>query len=156
MAHQRDGIIRLIGAFKLLKALLLIAVGVGALSLMHEEPAPHVASWIQVLGLDPENFYINRGLEKLQFADPQKMKEVGIGSLIYAALFLVEGVGLLLRRVWAEYLTVVITTSFIPFEIYEMIQRETWERAGIILLNIAIVVYLVLRLRRDKHWPFKR
>ncbi|MDB4952593.1 MAG: putative rane protein [Myxococcales bacterium] len=156
MAKERDSLIRIIGAFKLVKALLLTAVSVTALSLIHGDPASHVASWMSALGFDPENLYVNEGLQKIEHADPQKLKEVGIGSLVYAALFMTEGVGLLLRRVWAEYLTVIITMSFIPFEIYEMIEHESWRKGALIAINVAIAVYLVLRLRRDKHWPFNR
>ena len=156
MAKQRDGIIKAIGALKLLKGLLLVAVGACALSWMHQDAASHVASWITALGFDPEHHYLSGGLEKLERANPHELRELGAASLIYAAMFITEGIGLLLRRVWAEYLTVIITTSFIPLEIYEMVKDQSWAKAIIIALNVAIVCYLVLRLRRDNHWPFKR
>jgi uncharacterized membrane protein (DUF2068 family) len=71
-------------------------------------------------------------------------------------VFLVEGVGLMLRRGWAEVLTTVITTSFLPLEIYELIKHESWMKIGVVLVNALIVVYLVRRLRREGHWPFHR
>ena len=52
--------------------------------------------------------------------------------------------------------TAIITTSFIPLEIYELIEHESWMKIGVILLNALIVVYLVRRLRREGHWPFHR
>ena len=70
------------------------------------------------------------------------------------SVFLVEGVGLMLRRGWAEVLTTVITVSFIPLEIYELVKHESWMKIGVILVNALIVVYLVRRLRREGHWPF--
>ena len=66
----------------------------------------------------------------------------------------VEGIGLLLRRVWAEYVTIVITTSFVPLEIYELVERASLAKAIALVVNIAIVAYLALRLRSTKHWPF--
>jgi uncharacterized membrane protein (DUF2068 family) len=154
VAKKREGMLTLIGGLKLAKGLLLVAVGVCALSLLHGDAAARVAGWLSALGVDPENHYVNRGLAKLDRADPPKLKEVGLGSLAYAAMFMTEGTGLIFKQVWAEYLTIVITTSFIPFEVYEMIQHESWLKGVIIAANVAIVVYLVLRLRRDHRWPF--
>jgi uncharacterized membrane protein (DUF2068 family) len=153
---QRDSILRIIGSLKLLKGLALVAMGVGALSLLHEDAAAHVAGWISALGFDPANHHFTRALTELRLADAGELKEIGVGLLIYAALFLTEGVGLIFRQLWAEYLTIVITTSFIPFEIYELIEHESPIKAAVLVLNVAIVGYLILRVRRDNHWPFKR
>jgi uncharacterized membrane protein (DUF2068 family) len=62
---------------------------------------------------------------------------------------------LLLRKVWGEYVSSILTASFIPLEIYELVEKASWIKALVIAVNVAIVVYLVLRLRRDGHWPFR-
>ena len=49
-----------------------------------------------------------------------------------------------------EYLTIVITASFIPFEIYAMLRRFSLERAIVLLINIAVVIYLIRKVRRDR------
>jgi uncharacterized membrane protein (DUF2068 family) len=149
--HRRDGIVRLIGAAKLLKALTLLAAGVGLVSMGDG----HEPSQLAHLAADPQNHYINSVMAKLASTDPHKLRELGVGSFIYAALFATEGTGLLLRKLWAEYLTIVITTSFIPLEIYEMVEHKSVVKGIVIALNVAIVIYLVWRLRRDKHWPFR-
>jgi uncharacterized membrane protein (DUF2068 family) len=149
--RQRDGVLTLIGAFKLVKTLALIAAGVGLVSLGDgHEPSPlaHVIA-------DPQNRYINALMAKLASTNPHELRDLGIGSFIYAALFATEGTGLLLRKLWAEYLTIIITTSFIPLEVYEMVHHESVLKGIVIAVNIAIVIYLVWRLRRDKHWPFR-
>ena len=150
--HSRDVLIRLIALFKLVKALLLIAVGVGALSLRHHDGA--LAGWIHALVFDPHGRLFHEAVEKISGLDTRQLAGVAIGSLVYAAVFLVEGVGLMLRRGWAEVLTTVITVSFIPLEIYELIEHESWAKIGVVLVNALIVVYLVRRLRREGHWPF--
>ena len=53
-------------------------------------------------------------------------------------------------------MTVIITTSFIPLEIYELAAHRTWPKIAVIAINVLIVIYLVLRLRRERHWPFRR
>ena len=51
-----------------------------------------------------------------------------------------------MRKVWAEYLTIIITGSFIPLEIYEMVEHRSMVKGMVIVLNVAIVIYLVLRV----------
>jgi uncharacterized membrane protein (DUF2068 family) len=66
----------------------------------------------------------------------------------YGALELVEGTGLWLDQLWAEYLTVIATSLLIPFEVYELATRPTIWKAGGIFVNILIVLYLARSLRR--------
>ena len=61
---------------------------------------------------------------------------------------MVEGFGLWLDQLWAEYLTVVVTTLLIPFELYEFVHRPSIWKAGGIAINVLIVVYLAALLRR--------
>ena len=49
---------------------------------------------------------------------------------------------------WAQYFTIVVTASFLPFELYEMIPQASVVKAGIIIVNIAILVYLIVRVRQ--------
>jgi uncharacterized membrane protein (DUF2068 family) len=155
-AHERgDKLILLIAVFKLLKGLLLIALGIGALSLIHKDVAAVAERWINLLRVDPDNRHIQKLLLRLSFVDEHKLKEIGAGTFIYASLFLIEGGGLLFRKLWAEYMTIIITTSFIPLEIYELIEHFSFTKIIVILINLAVVLYLLFRLRADKHWPFK-
>src|SRR4051794_6230018 len=114
---SRDIVIRLIALFKLVKALLLIAVGVGALSMRHNHDGT-LATWIHALVFDPHGRLFHEAVAKISGLDTRQLTGIAIGSLVYAAVFLVEGVGLMLRRGWAEVLTTIITISFIPLEIY--------------------------------------
>jgi len=72
---------------------------------------------------------------------------VALALLLYAALETTEGIGLAMRRRWAEYLTVVATGVLIPFELMEVVARPTAFRLGALLVNVAIVVYLAYRKR---------
>ncbi len=87
--------IRLIAVFKLLKAILLIAVGVGALKLLHQDAAGALDRWAAMLGFDPGSQYVDSALQKLANLPPNKIKGLGVGSFVYAGLFLIEGIGLL-------------------------------------------------------------
>ena len=140
-----------IAVFKLIKALLLIAIGIGAVALLDKGDTigtlHHVA---RELGLDPNRRLITQAIAKISGVDRRKLEEVGVGTFAYAIVFLVEGSGLLLHRRWAEYLTVVVTASFIPFEIYELAHEPSAMKAAGLILNALIVAYLVLRRWRER------
>jgi uncharacterized membrane protein (DUF2068 family) len=78
---------------------------------------------------------------------PNRIKELGIGTFIYAALFMTEGIGLWLLKRWAEWFTVIATGSLIPIESYEIYRHPSVIKVLVLLINIAVVVYLVYRIR---------
>jgi uncharacterized membrane protein (DUF2068 family) len=142
-------VLRLIALFKLLKSALLIAVGMGALHLLHKDVASVVGHWVKVLGLDPGNRYIDRALQKAGDLTPGKIKSLGIGSFIYAALFLTEGIGLWLAKRWAEWFSVIITSSLVPLEVYEIYRHPGVIKSLVLIFNIAVVGYLLYRIRTE-------
>jgi uncharacterized membrane protein (DUF2068 family) len=141
----------LIAAFKLIKGLGLLALGIGALRLLHKDVAAEIAQWLDALRVDPHNHYIQQLLEKLGMVDDRKLKALSVGTFFYSALFLTEGVGLALRKRWAEYLTIISTASLLPLEVYEIAKRPDAARIVVLLANIAIVAYLVIEVRRTRH-----
>jgi uncharacterized membrane protein (DUF2068 family) len=147
---QSSSILTLIGVFKLLKALLLIVVGIGAIRFLHRDVASTVTHWIQVLRVDPDNRYLHGILVKLFRVTPKQLKELSVGTFFYAALFATEGVGLLLRKRWAEYFTIVTTGLFIPLEVYEISRHFTVTRLVVGIVNVLIVWYLVARVRSGR------
>lgn len=137
----------LIGLFKLVKALLLIAVGIGAIRFLHKDLSSAVLHWAQVLRVDPDNRYIHRILVTIFRVTPKQLRELSIGTFVYAGLFLTEGCGLLLRKHWAEYFTIITTGLFIPLEIYELARHFTVVKLAVTVINVLIVWYLVARVR---------
>jgi uncharacterized membrane protein (DUF2068 family) len=140
-------ILILIGLFKLLKALLLIAVGVGSIKYLHKDLAGTVMHWVQVLHVDADNRLVHRILVRIFRVTPKQLKELSVGTFLYAGVFLTEGVGLLLRKHWAEYFTIISTGLFIPLEIYELAKHFTIPKLVVTVVNVLIVWYLVARVR---------
>jgi len=148
--HESTRGLILIGLFKLFKAVLLLAVGIGALTFLHKDVAETVSRWINILRVDPDNRLIHGLLTKVFAVTPKQLKELSVGTFFYAALLGTEGVGLLMRQHWAEYFTVISTAALIPLEIYEMVEHFTVAKVGVLAINAAIVWYLVARLRSNK------
>jgi len=142
--------IRVIAVFKLLKATVLIAVGAGVLKLLHQDVASVLERWILMLGLDPGSRFVDLALQKAMDLTPNKLKVLGIGTLIYAGLFLTEGIGLWMMKRWAEWLTVTITSSLVPVEIYEIHKHSGPVKIGVLVVNIAVVMYLIYHIRKER------
>jgi uncharacterized membrane protein (DUF2068 family) len=142
--------LRIIAAFKLFKGLVLFAVGIGAAKLLHKDLAFEVERWADIFRVDPNNHYFRRLLEKFLTLDDRKLRELSVGTFFYSALQLTEGTGLLLRKPWAEYFTIIVTSSFLPLEVYELTKRISGPRIIVLLLNVAVVAYLVVELFRNR------
>jgi uncharacterized membrane protein (DUF2068 family) len=147
---KRDPWLFLIGLFKLAKGLALLIAGFGLLRLMHRDVASVVQRWIEVMRVDPDNRFIHRALLKVFNVTPKQLKELSVGTFVYAAIFLTEATGLLTRKHWAEYMTLISTGLFIPLEAWEIHRHFTMLKLGVTVVNVVIVWYLAARLRRGR------
>ena len=150
MRASDAGVLRLIAVFKFFKAASLIAVGVAALKLAHTDQVAALDHWAARIGLAPGARYVDLAVGRITSIPPHRLRDVGLGSFVYAALFLTEGTGLWLRKRWAEWFTTIITGSLVPLEVYEIFRRPTAAKIAVTLINTGVVLYLVLRLRREQ------
>lgn len=140
----------LIGLFKLTKAVLSIVLGIGALRLLHRDVSEVTLRVLDALRIDPERHIVALIMEKANLIEPHQLRDFSIATFCYAALCLTEGIGLMLEKRWAEYLTVVLTASMLPWECFELTRHFTVVRVVVLLLNILVLVYLVWLLRRKR------
>lgn len=147
---KNDRTLFLIAGFKLLKGILLVIVAIGALRMLHRDVSGFVLHVVDVLRVDPDNKYIHRLIVKSFGIQAKQLKEISAGTFFYASILLTEGVGLFMRKHWAEWFTVISTAVFIPLEVYEIVERFTWVRIGVLIVNLAIVWYLVQRIRQHR------
>jgi uncharacterized membrane protein (DUF2068 family) len=151
MNTKDNGLLRLIAIFKLVKAVTLIAVGFGALHLIHDNNAADAITHLAGrFGFNPGGRYLDHALAKIVNLPPKDFRDLGIGSFVYAALFLTEGLGLWLMKPWAEWFTAIITSSLLPLEIFEIHHHPTITKVVVLLLNIAVVAYLFVRIRKKR------
>lgn len=86
-------------------------------------------------------------LDELFSLDEGTLRLVGAGLAGLAVVEAAEAVGLWLQRRWAEYLTFVVTTLLLPLEVYELTARVSWFKVTALVVNLAIVVYLLIAKR---------
>ena len=124
-------------------------VGIGTVKLLHHDTAETFNHWVNVLRVDPDNRFIHGLLSRLLSASPKQLKAMSAGTFVYAALLLTEGAGLLLRKRWAEYFTIITTAGLIPLEVYELAKHPSTAKIAVLIVNAAIVLYLVVRVKRS-------
>jgi len=117
----------LIASYKLLQALLFVSIGLGA---RHSR-------------------LVNFLLDKAELLNDPILRRIGLVAFGYSAISMIEGIGLYFEKVWAEYMTLAITASFLPWEIFEIARRLTLIRVSLLGANLLVFFYL-LQLVADR------
>jgi uncharacterized membrane protein (DUF2068 family) len=142
----------LIGLFKVGKGILFTALGIGLLKLVDKDIDDLFRAVISQLHIDEENHYVQHIIDFLGAITDHRLRELSVASFIFSGLLFIEAIGLFGQRIWAQFMTIVETSLFIPFEIYEIIRQGTHFKVIILAINIAIVTYLLfVVLRKEQH-----
>ncbi len=139
----------IIGVFKLVKAAFLVALAVGALELRRGDAMSPARDLALLFHFDPHGRVATWLMTEATALSPRRLTFISIATAIYAGLFVLEGVGLVMRRRWGEIVTIAITGSFIPWEVYEAIKAASPAKLALIAANLAIIIYLAWRLKSD-------
>jgi uncharacterized membrane protein (DUF2068 family) len=146
---RRDRLLPWIAAERGFRTIVLLTVGVVLVTHPHANWATEIADFAQRLGLNPKGNWIHRLIEKVSKISSNQDVVFGIVALGYGVLEGAEAYGLWMRRRWGEWLTVLATSLlFIP-EIWELSKSASPLKVGALLVNIAVVAYLIRRLLRD-------
>jgi uncharacterized membrane protein (DUF2068 family) len=148
--HRRDRALAGIAVFKFAKVALLLAFTFGAMEMLRPDVSERAQEWLGSMALNSDHEMFQRLLAGLAGLTDRKLEILGVAAFLYAVLYSIEGVGLWMGRRWAEYLTVIATSSFVPFEIYELARRLTWIRLTGLIINVAVAVYLIYRLKQPQ------
>jgi uncharacterized membrane protein (DUF2068 family) len=146
---RADRALRVIAVYKFCKVTLLTAIGLGTLRLLDPAVAAWADRWAAALALRHDRRLLGQLIALISGLSPQRLHALAIGAFTIALLFLTEGVGLWMGKRWAEYLTVIATTLFVPFEVAGLVRVITATRVAALLVNLAVVAFLVYLLRRS-------
>jgi uncharacterized membrane protein (DUF2068 family) len=145
-----DRLLPWIAAERTLRATVLFLVGIALIADPDHNWGKSVANFARDLGLNPNSNGIEKIIHKLHAISAHHYAVYGIIALAYGGLEAAEGYGLWRRRRWGEYLTVLATSLlFIP-EIWEIAIKASPLKVGALVVNVAIVAYLISRLRSGR------
>lgn len=143
----RFGMLRTIALYKLVKVVLLLLAAYFELRLHDRTLSSKLVTWAEARPSGLEHEVVTRGLQWFSGLSEAKIHALRFVTFTYAAVFAIEGIGLWMRKRWAEWLTTIITASLIPLEIWELVQRPNLGKAAVVIANTAIVVYLFWHVR---------
>jgi uncharacterized membrane protein (DUF2068 family) len=146
-ARPRFGVLRTIALYKLVKVVLLLGVAYGELKLRDANLVERILAWAAARPEGVEHRLVSHAMEWFSGLSAGNVAKLRMVTLVYAAVFAVEGVGLWFEQRWAEWLTVIVTASLIPVEGWELLQHPNVRMLLIILGNVAIVAYLIWHVR---------
>ncbi|HEX4796673.1 MAG TPA: DUF2127 domain-containing protein [Humisphaera sp.] len=144
------GALAWIATYKLMKALLALGAALLFLHLLHRDLVDVTDKWIKFFGIDRQGHLATHIVERVARINTRHFQFLVAILFTYMCIYIVEGVGLFMRKRWAEWLTVAQTALLIPWEAYELARKVDWMRAIFLILNIGVVIYLIWRLRRDE------
>ena len=126
-----------------IKGLVVLLAGFGILSLVHRDAWDVAESFLEWLHISPETHYAQVFLNLADQVTDAKLWAVALGALAYSTLRFMEAYGLWRERAWAEWLALISGAIYLPFEIYELARRPDWIRLVILVVNLAVVLYMV-------------
>jgi len=148
--RQHNRWLVLIAGYKLALALLFIAIGAGALHLLHKDVDDVFAVIADRLRFNPEGRIVGFLLDRASLLNDPLLRRIGAAAFCYAIISLAEAIGLYLEKTWGELLTLLITASFLPWEVIEIIRRVTWPRISLLAINIGVFWYLLQLMTRQR------
>jgi uncharacterized membrane protein (DUF2068 family) len=136
--------LRIIAGVKIGKGVVLAGISLGLFNSIHRDLEALAQHFVQVARISPENHYVVLLLGKLGLVDPATLVRIGIMTATYASILLVEGLGLWFGAAWSEYMVVLSTGAFVPEECIAVASHFTALRLSVLLLNVAILAYMVV------------
>ena len=134
--------LKLIAGAKIAKGAALACLSLGVFDLIHKDLTAIALRFVQIARISPENKYVELGLEKLGLVEPATLVRLGMLSVLYASIQLIEGLGLWFGAAWAEYMVVVSTGLFVPEECLGLIHKPSGLRLALLGVNVAILAYV--------------
>lgn len=133
----------LIAVYKLVQATLFLIIGLGARRLLHRDIGDELSTLAEHFRFNPESRFVNFILDRASLLNDPILRRIGLVAFSYSAISMAESIGLYLEKAWGEYLTLIITASFLPWEIFEISRRQTPFRFGLLAANLLVFIYLL-------------
>ncbi len=147
--HSKDGL-RVVSIFEATKGLLVLLVGCGLLTFIHQDLHLAAEQLVRHIHLNPARHYPRIFIDLAQHVSDGQLWMLAISALLYSGVRFVEAYGLWLQKQWAEWFAVLTGGMYIPVELFEVIRKTTWPRVTVLSVNVGIVAYLAYILYQSR------
>ena len=139
--------LRAVATFEAFKGALVILLGV-TLLLVHSHVEDYTESLLYHLHIDFDRRFGHMMLNAATTVSDARWWTIGVAAGSYASVRFVEAWGLWNQRVWAEWFALLSGALYLPLEFLKVMERPDWERVGVLVINLIIVVYMLyIRIR---------
>jgi uncharacterized membrane protein (DUF2068 family) len=145
--------LRTVATFESIKGIAVLLLGV-ALFVVHRNAEDFAASLLYHLHIDPDKRLAHMLMDAATKVTDARLWTIAAAALSYSAVRFIEAWGLWNRRVWAEWFALLSGAMYLPWEILKLVERIDWERAGVLGINLVIIVYMLFIRVRACRDPF--
>lgn len=142
--------LRVVAAFEAFKGAIVLIVGFGLLSLLGRDQAAFAEHLVGRLHLNPAHHYPHIFIEAMSNMNNTHLVLLACLAALYSAIRFAEAYGLWRQRRWAEWLAALSGAIYVPVEIYEIFHRVSWFKIAALVVNLAIVAYMVWLLTESR------
>ena len=147
-ARTENQTLFVIGVFKIIKASLFLLAAFSVFHIVHKDTQLELRRVLHAFRISGDREFVKQLLLKANVVNTSRKEFIASLLALYGALFATEGTGLLLRKRWAEWFTAILTSTGVPVEVYEMFHKANALKLAALVINILIVWFLVIHLRR--------
>jgi uncharacterized membrane protein (DUF2068 family) len=141
-------VLRAVATFELFKGMTVLLAACGIVLLVHREDPWDIADGLlRLLHISPDHHFAQVFLDWADSLTEAKVWAVAGVAVGYSLLRFVEAYGLWYARAWAEWIALISGTLYLPFEIYKVIHRQNLFHVSVLLINVAVVLYMVYALK---------
>lgn len=141
---------RAIAIFEGAKGAIVLAAGLGLVSLIHHDLEAMAANVVEHLHLNPASHYPQIFIDAAGRTSDTRLVLLALGAATYSAVRLVEAYGLWFARRWAEWFAAAAGAIYVPFEVYELVHKGGWGPAAALAINLGIVGFMLYALSKRK------
>jgi uncharacterized membrane protein (DUF2068 family) len=143
--------------YKLTKAVLMAVVGCAAIWLLIRGTEAGAATLAEfILEHFTGAWALRAATLIVRAATRGHVKILALAMIADSALSAVEGLALRAGRWWAPWLVVIATAALLPWEVWHFVRHPRWGRVGILVVNLAVVAYLLRTVAREHRAAVQR
>lgn len=143
--------LRTVATVELTKGLLVLAAGVGLLTMRHKNIWGIAESLLELLHANPNHHLVGVFVDLVYRVSDVHMWKIAVLAGVYVILRFIESYGLWYALPWAEWMAAITGGIYVPFEANDLVRHVSWFRLLILLINVLIVLYMLyLRFEAEK------
>jgi len=145
--------LRAVASFEFVKGIFVVLMGICALALVHKDVWLLAESLLALLHVNTDRHSAQLFLDFADSLTDARLWAAARFAFAYAALRFTEAYGLWKGRTWAEWVAFISGTLLLPLEVRELMRGVTLVRCALLLVNLAVVVYMlsvILANRRER------